>query len=98
MEMTTKSVLQTLMYPLTLSALGFVDAFAVLISSYLTFHRSAVLSQPNHGAAILALDNTKSLLQAVSLSLSALVLGSWLVYYLVMRRRSKKPRVETRGR
>ena len=97
MAMTTKAVLRTLVFPLTVLALAFVGAFAVLISSYLTFHRDAVLSQPNHGAALIALDHAKALLQIASLTLSGLVFASWFVRYWVMRRRSKRPQVEIRG-
>ncbi len=96
MAPTTKALLKTAILPLVMVALALVAVFSTLFSTYLLYHRDAVLRQPNHGAAIVALDREKSLLQSMSLTLLALIYGFWLIRYLVMRRR-KKPRIETRG-
>lgn len=90
MEMAPKAVLKTLLLPLVGAGLAVVAVAATLLSSYLSFHRRALLSQPNHGVAIIALDNAKSLLQTVSLTLLALIYGFWFLRYLVLRVRSRR--------
>ncbi len=99
MAPTKKALLKILILALAPVALALVAAFSTLFAVYLSFHRQVVLSHPNHGAAILALDNETALLHIVSFVLLALVYGFWLMRYLVMRlrRNLKKPRIEIRG-
>jgi len=90
MELTTRAALKTLLFPIVGVGLALGAVTAILIYHYLSYHRDALLRQPNHGAAIVALDNAKSLLQTVSLTLIGLVYGSWLLRYLILRARHKR--------
>lgn len=86
-----KAALKPVILAFTGLALTFAALLANFVAMYLTFHRDAVLRQPNHGAALRALDNAKSFSHIVSFGLLALVYGFWIIRYWVMRRRMVKP-------
>ena len=90
MALTRKSVLRMALPLLITLAIALVAIAATFLSLHLSFHRDALLSRPNHGAAIIALDNAKSRLQTVSLTLLGLLYGFWFLHFLVMRLRHKR--------
>lgn len=99
MEMTTRAALKTLLFPLVGVGLALGAVTAILVCHYLSYHPDALLRQPNHGAAIIALDNAKSLLQTLSLTLIGLMYSIWLLRYLVLRvRHNRAGAVKSPGR
>ena len=71
-------------------ALLFIASLLGLVTLYLPLRRNAILSQPNNGAALLALDNAKSLVFTALFIVLGLLYGFWLLRYWVMRLRTRK--------
>lgn len=90
---------KTLALSLVMIALAFVAMLSGAFDFFLSFHRDVILSQPNHGAAIIALDNARWLLRTVSLTLLGLMYSFWLLRYLALRvRHNRAGAVESPGR
>jgi hypothetical protein len=86
----TKAVINALIPLLITMALIFVALFLEGFAFYLSIHRDVVLNRPNHGLAILVLDNEKFLLQTASFVLLGLIYTFWLTRYWIIRQRNRK--------
>ena len=64
--------------------------FSSLATLYFSLRRNAILSQPNHGVALLELDHAKWLLQIFSTVLLGIIYGFWILRYWVIRLRNRK--------
>jgi len=80
-----KGVGKALALPLVMMALTIVAMLSGAFDFFLSFHRDVILSRPNHGAAIIALDNARSLLRTMAFTLLGLIYGFWLLRFLVLR-------------